>query len=141
LIEAKAAGGSLRDAVNRMLELDPKLSRLPLVDQPIAIRARAARVVRTETGRVDNAVSVGFAEAAGVDEFVNLGVRDTRQSEECRIASGAPKMTIEKWRRFYSDGLYIGPAPRHPNCRCRMAGVPGKYEPSAELWNQAMGVG
>lgn len=137
LIEVKARGGSVGDAVRVMLEQDPQLAELPLIDQPIALTARASRVVRTESTRVDNAVSVGFGEAAGAKTYANLGVGDTRQSKQCAIATKAKPLTIAEWRTFYSEGLYIGTAPRHVNCRCRLIGVPSAYEPSDQLLIEA----
>jgi len=116
-------GGDLRSAVKQFIQDDPILEGLPKIRQNIGIEARARRVVRTESARIDNAVSVGFSESAGITEFVNVGVGDTRQSTICIEATKQPAMTLNEWR-----GSRWGIAPRHPNCRCQMMGVPGEYK-------------
>lgn len=116
-------GGSLNEAVKQFIQDDPILQGLPKIRQNIGIEARARRVVRTESARIDNAVSIGFSESAGISQFVNVGVGDSRQSEICREATVQPAMTLDEWR-VSQWGL----APRHPNCRCQMMGVPGEYK-------------
>lgn len=139
LIDVRVNGGSLRTAVRQMIAADPALDRLPLSQQAISTLARARAVIRTETTRLDNAVSVGFAEAAGVELFANLGVGDDRQSDVCHIACASKPRTIEGWRHFYFRGVYIGPPPRHvANCRDSLQGVPSRgYDPSDALLIQA----
>ncbi len=72
----------------------------------------AERLVRTETTRIANDMHVAFAEEAGVETFINVGIADERQSDECAAASLLEPMTKEEWQA--GPGL----PPRHPNCRC-----------------------
>ena len=139
LFAAQAEGRPLDQAVAAMLKADPGISSLPQnwASENLSYEARARMVIRTESTRVDNIVSVGFAESAGITKFANVGVGDERQSEVCRIASEADPMTIEQWTRYRQNGLYIGTAPRHPNCRCQLMGVFTGFEPSESLLREA----
>jgi len=134
LTKAILKGESAQDAARRLLassdftkafqtagqflRRDVAFSNLPVIEQKIAPLHRALRVIRTEIGRVDNVTGISFAEAAGFSKFINIGVGDDRQSDECAAATAADPMTLAEW------SANLGIAPRHPNCRCGMAAVP-----------------
>lgn len=153
-IESVSVGGeSWSVAAKRLASEDPLFQGLPL--REIDPLARAREIVRTETTRIDNAVSVGFAEKAGMDKFTNVGVGDTRQSDECWLASDASPMTIEEWntkrlpgkvryqpwrkvvKEHFVEAQVVHTAPRHPSCRCILLGVHTGFNPSAETLAEA----
>jgi hypothetical protein len=121
---ANVWGESLNDAATRLVRADPGFTRLP----PLSMdpMARARMIVRTESTRFDNAVSVSMAEQSGLTKFLNIGVGDKRQSDICQKASLAGPRTVEEWKQ--AEGM----APRHPNCRCSMIGVDDGFSPSKE---------
>jgi len=73
----------------------------------------ARRLVRTETTRLQNDISVSFSEEMGLTLFWNLGIADERQSDICAEASEQEPMTMDEWA-----ASEWGLPPRHPNCRC-----------------------
>ena len=100
--------------------------------------SRARGIVRTESTRADTAISVSFADAAGMNRFINIGVGDTRQSGICRFASMQDAMTIEKWNALRFEGERVGPPPRHVRrCRCKFMPVPEPFQPSDALLEEA----
>jgi hypothetical protein len=124
------AGESWSTAAKRLANADPEFSYLP--ERNIDAYARAREIVRTETTRIDNAVSVGFAESGGLTKFVNVGVGDERQAKECFEASTSEPMTIEQWN---SSKLHA--PPRHPNCRCILLGVYTGFAPDESTLQDA----
>jgi hypothetical protein len=146
LAEAKLWGSSVSEAAKVMIKIDPLLESLPPIDSTISALDRAKMIVRTESARIDNAVAVGLAETSGMTRFVNIGLPDERQSDECWQADLAKPMTIaewnsktlpaavrhEPWRKRVKSHLVpeqVGHvSPRHPNCRCYMQGVPEPAE-------------
>lgn len=76
----------------------------------------------TRAKMTEMAVAAGTRSAieAGITRFINIGVPDDRQSEECEHASAQEPMTLEEW-----GASSEGPPPRHVfNCRCDLGGVP-----------------
>jgi hypothetical protein len=76
----------------------------------------------TRAKMTEMAVAAGTRSAteAGITRFINIGVPDDRQSDECAAASSQEPMTLEEW-----DAFSEGPPPRHVfNCRCDLGGVP-----------------
>lgn len=124
------AGESWSDAAKRLANADPAFSYLPT--RNIDAYARAREIVRTESTRIDNAVSVGFSESAGIKTFQNIGVGDTRQSKICRDASNEDPKSIEEWGRSR-----FGAPPRHPNCRCILLGVYTGFAPDESTLQDA----
>lgn len=120
---ANVWGESMNDAADRLIEADPDFSSFPPLDMdPIA---RARMIVRTESTRFDNAVSVSLAESVGITDFVNVGVGDERQSDICQGATEQGPMSLDEWK-----SSPWGVAPRHPNCRCAMVGVGAEFDAS-----------
>lgn len=132
LAESVIKGTDSFTAARQFIERDPlgkPFSQLPEIRQSIDPAFRAARLVRTELGRINNVTSITFSETAGVENFYNLGVGDNRQSEVCRFASRQKPLSVEKWNalRFtdkYGRVWIVGVGPRHPHCRCLAIGVP-----------------
>jgi hypothetical protein len=118
LAEAVVQGVSIKRAAETFLRHEG-LADLPATTRRINDAARATAVVRTELTNIDAAVSIRFAEAAGITRFINLGVGDERQSEICGEATRQPPMTRLEW----IASKYGLPA-RHVNCRCSCAPVP-----------------
>jgi len=68
---------------------------------------------------IANKTSTRSAQMAGIDRFINAGVPDDRQSEECAEASAMDAMTLEEW-----NAHPVRSPPRHEeNCRCLLMGV------------------
>ena len=67
---------------------------------------------------------------AGIDKFINVGVPDDRQSQECYEASQQPPMTMAEWDGWTaSNGKGGRPGSRHVfNCRCIGGAVPPGLE-------------
>lgn len=85
---------------------------------------------RAKLTEISNDTSIRFAQSLGVDKFVNIGVPDDRQSDECAGASAEEPMSLEDWQRSE-----WGLPPRHIfNCRCQMLGVVPEVE---ELFEKA----
>jgi hypothetical protein len=131
IADAISKGDDYRDAAKAFLEkstisktvpgslrTDPQILNLPLIQQKIDPMIRAIRVMRTEFTRLNNLTSITFAEDFGYDLFINLGIGDDRQSEECAEASLEDPMSLDDWRAG------LGLAPRHPYCRCLLQAVP-----------------
>jgi hypothetical protein len=114
------------------LRNDVRIQNLPLIQQKIAPLQRAIRVMRTEMTRLDNMAGITFAESAGLDSFVNIGVGDERQSEICADATMQDPMSLADWRNSE-----WGLAPRHPYCRCYMQAVPPEIK--ANLGSPVLG--
>jgi len=75
---------------------------------------------RAKLTEIATDTSIQVARAAGITQYVNVGVPDDRQSDECAEASRQPPMTLEEWAESE-----WGIPPRHVfNCRCDLAGVP-----------------
>jgi hypothetical protein len=91
--------------------------------------AFARMLSRTVIAESDNAVARAEGESLGLTLWVNIGVPDAAQSEECEAASNAGAMTRAEWAASY------GEAPRHPNCRCELIAI---SEESADdpAWKQ-----
>jgi hypothetical protein len=80
--------------------------------------AFAEMFVRTKFTELDNAAGIAIANEIGLDEFINAGIPDDRQAEECYDASQEEPHSQEWW-----DDSPDGPPPRHPNCRCMLLAV------------------
>lgn len=77
---------------------------------------------RTELTRISNNAAIGMAADAGIDTFINDGVPDDRQSEECAEADTLGAMTLAEW-----DASGPGRPPRHVfNCRCTLLAQPSE---------------
>lgn len=100
-------------------------------------------LVLSEYGRVDNDTSIAFAQAHGVTRFENDGVIDERQAPECWYATVEEEpLTIAEWKKLMRGDLEepIDIAPRHPNCRCWMIGVPDKSSKISQKQIEEAGV-
>lgn len=96
--------------------------------------AFARGFTRAKLTEIANAASTRSASMAGITKFVNIGVPDDRQSDECAAASQYEAMTIEEWQ---ASGE--GPPPRHVlNCRCLLSGVPVELEETVEQYQEAI---
>lgn len=155
LIEARVRGRSLNEAAAILLENDPDLSSLPSVSRRISVEARARAIVRSESNQILNTAGVLFNEQAGIRRFANMGIGDDRQADTCWVAALAKPMRLNEWATYEDGGLtrpvpwqkrvkerfiprqFIGPAGRHPNCRCHMVGVFTGFQPSRELMERA----
>ena len=74
---------------------------------------------RAKLTEIANKTSTRVAMEAGITHFVNAGVPDDRQSEECAEATAEEAMTVDDWNAYRH-----GPPPRHVfNCRCLLMGV------------------
>jgi len=79
----------------------------------------ARAFIRTKSGELYQDAGLKIAMDAGLDQFVNLGVPDNRQSEVCFLASQAGAHTLEWW-----EASEFGPPKRHVfNCRCHLQAV------------------
>jgi hypothetical protein len=82
--------------------------------------AFAEAFVRTKFTELDNAAGIAMAQEMGLDEFINAGIPDDRQSDECYDASQEEPHSLEWWETESPDG----PPPRHVfNCRCMLLAV------------------
>lgn len=80
----------------------------------------ARAFTRTKLTEIANVAGVRAAQAAGLTQFVNLGIPDDRQSDICRAASEAGAMTLDEW-----DASEWGRPTRHVfNCRCDLVAIP-----------------
>jgi len=74
---------------------------------------------RAKLTEIANEASVRGAIEAGLTLFVNQGVPDDRQSEQCAAASEYPAMSMRDW-----NASPEAPPPRHVlNCRCLLMAV------------------
>lgn len=149
---ANVWGDSMTEAAKRLIAADPELSNFPPRDMDPLTRAK--QIIRTESTRFDTAVSVSLSESIGIDRFISVGVGDTRQSDECWLASQAEPMTLEAWATYSASAVRetpwrkkvktklvsaenIGASPRHPNCRCALVGVGDEYNASESTLQEA----
>lgn len=90
----------------------------------------AREFIRTSSGEMYQSFGLQIASEAGLDLFVNIGVPDDRQSEECYQACQEGAHTMEWWLASPE-----GPPKRHVfNCRCFLQAV---TETAAEQdWTQ-----
>ena len=151
LIEARINGRSLGDAARILLEADPTLAELPSVTRQMSAEFRARMVVRTESNQILNTAGVLFNEQAGISTFRNFGIGDDRQADTCWMASLAEPMKMDRWAKYEAGPMerpvpwqkrvkvrlvprqFVGPAGRHPQCRCQMVGIPAAFVPSRQL--------
>lgn len=155
LIEARVRGRSINESAAILLEADPDLSSLPKITRKISVEARARMIIRSESNQILNTAGVLFNEQAGIRKFANMGIGDDRQADTCWVAALAKPMRLDQWATYEDGGLvrpvpwqkrvkerfipkqFIGPAGRHPNCRCHMVGVFTGFQPSRELMERA----
>ncbi len=79
----------------------------------------AKAFARTKQAELYNDFSVAVAVECGLEQFVNIGVPDDRQSEICYRASQLGPLTLAQW-----ETAPTGPPKRHVlNCRCDLVGV------------------
>lgn len=90
--------------------------------------AFARALARTSVNQISNEIAVASGLESGMDHFANMGIPDERQSPECEAASNLGALTLAEW-----DATDVGPAPRHPNCRCRLLPVPADEIQSDDL--------
>ena len=77
---------------------------------------------RTKLTEIHNNAAIGMAADAGIDTFINDGVPDDRQSEECAEADSLGALTLPEW-----DASGPGRPPRHVfNCRCTLLAQPSE---------------
>ena len=88
----------------------------------------ATMFARTKVTEIDNLTARAMGDEAGLELYVNLGVPDDNQSEDCYDATNAGAMTMTDW----ADSAYDEP-PRHPNCRCMLFPVP--FDPEISVDN------
>lgn len=119
-IDAHARGLAWHDLAE---EIKDDLGRLNIAGRMDA-ETFAKGYARAKLTEAANDASIGAATAAGIDNFINIGVSDHRQSEICRGASAQEPMTKAEW-----EASEWGRPPRHVlNCRCDLAGVPPEVE-------------
>lgn len=151
LIEARISGRPLGDVAKSLLAMDPTLAELPSITRKISAEVRARMLVRSESNQILNTAGVLFNEQAGIDTFQNFGIADERQSDICWMASLAEPMKIDQWAKYEAGPMerpvpwqkrvkvrlverqLVGPAGRHPSCRCQMVGMPRTFQPSRQL--------
>lgn len=75
-------------------------------------------LARMMVAELDNLTAHAMGDEAGLELYVNLGVPDEGQTEECYEACNAGAMTLEEWE------MGLGLAPRHEGCRCEEFPVP-----------------
>lgn len=84
----------------------------------------ARAFVRTKFGELYVDAGIAIGREAGLEKFINVGVPDDRQSEECFNACNRPPMTLEEW-----NDTDEGQPKRHVfNCRCDLVAVPDDVE-------------
>jgi hypothetical protein len=113
-LRAQSLGQSWTDVANAIQDQFGGLD-VAVGDPEVWARAFA----RTKLTEIATDTSIKFAREIGIDKFVNIGVPDDRQADECTAASNQPPMTLAEW-----EASPWGIPPRHYNCRCDLAGVP-----------------
>lgn len=113
-LRAQSLGQSWTDVANAIQDQFGGLD-VAVGDPEVWARAFA----RTKLTEIATDTSIQFAREMGIEKFVNIGVPDDRQADECTAASNQPPMTLAEW-----EASPWGIPPRHYNCRCDMAGVP-----------------
>ena len=89
--------------------------------------------VRTKFNEISNRTSLGLAAEAGLDNLINMGVPDDRQSVVCAEAANQKPMTRAEWEQSE-----WGLPPRHVmNCRCEMIAIPD--DAVEDEWRQDSG--
>jgi hypothetical protein len=90
-------------------------------------RRLAEFIAKSKVVEIDNLTQREMAQDEGLEKFVNLGVPDDGQEEECYDACNAGALTEEEWEAG------LGMAPRHVGCRCLMFAVP--FDPGLSVDN------
>jgi len=102
------------------------------VPQGINPATFAEAFARTKVAEIANESALENAQEGGMELFINVGVVDERQSEECYDACNAGAMTLAEWEA--SD---YGVPPRHEfNCRCDLVPVP--FDPELKWENKTL---
>lgn len=89
----------------------------------------AEAFARTKITEIMNDSSVAIGAEGEMELFINVGVVDDAQSDECFDACNAGAMTLAEW-----EASEFGPPPRHVlNCRCTLTPVP--FDPKIQ-WSR-----
>lgn len=122
---ASLSGADWREVAKQITGTTGKLAAKDGVDPVVFAEAFA----RTKSTELANEASQRLGVAGGMELFINLGIPDEVQSEECFESCQAGAMTLQEWEAYVH-----GPPPRHfSGCRCELSPVP--FDPEIDWKN------